>query len=390
MSRLSSLPVSLPPVSAPGNVVVSSDLAAEIVKKIQSLNEDSFVPDGVWRDSCAVTGTLRTFYGAASITRAWKDCLSLSKAINFQAAPVPPEEIRLPGGAFWVEVALNFETENTYSTALVSIIPDSTPANQGQAWKIWVLRTIVQQIKNAPRIDVYNPSVSNAHTEVAVSNNTSPRTSNQFTFDCVIVGAGQAGLDAAARCAAQQISYVVLDKEPRVGDSWRSRYDSARLHTTRDYTHLPYDRTFDESFPEYLGKDDLADAYEKYAQKMHLNVWLSSRLRSGHWNKTQQQWNLHVETDSEFREVVSKFVIMAIGPGGQIPVVPVFPGRVSLMRLSGSLSQLSSNIVLLTCHASRRRDFKEWFCTRRNTSRRRASPDVRVSWWVRPTQPMIL
>ncbi len=47
------------------------------------------------------------------------------------------------------------------------------------------------------------------------------------------VGAGQTGLQVAARFSQMNIKALVLDKIDRVGDNWRSRYSSLVLHTPR-------------------------------------------------------------------------------------------------------------------------------------------------------------
>jgi putative flavoprotein involved in K+ transport len=44
----------------------------------------------------------------------------------------------------------------------------------------------------------------------------------------VIVGGGQCGLALAARLQRMSVPYVVLDQNPRPGDSWRNRgFDDA-------------------------------------------------------------------------------------------------------------------------------------------------------------------
>lgn len=48
----------------------------------------------------------------------------------------------------------------------------------------------------------------------------------QSHFDCVIIGAGQAGLCVAGRLKALGVSFVVLEEYPEVGDNWKMRYDS--------------------------------------------------------------------------------------------------------------------------------------------------------------------
>jgi putative flavoprotein involved in K+ transport len=57
------------------------------------------------------------------------------------------------------------------------------------------------------------------------------RTGSEAGVDCVVVGAGPAGLAASAALTAQQVEHVVLERG-RVGETWRTqRWDSFRLNT---------------------------------------------------------------------------------------------------------------------------------------------------------------
>jgi len=46
----------------------------------------------------------------------------------------------------------------------------------------------------------------------------------------LLIGAGQSGLDAAARLKALNVPALVIDKNDRIGDSWRNRYEALCLH----------------------------------------------------------------------------------------------------------------------------------------------------------------
>ena len=45
-------------------------------------------------------------------------------------------------------------------------------------------------------------------------------------FDVIVVGGGQAGLSVGYHLAKRGFSFVILDAQDRIGDSWRQRWDS--------------------------------------------------------------------------------------------------------------------------------------------------------------------
>src|SRR5436190_1791872 len=57
--------------------------------------------------------------------------------------------------------------------------------------------------------------------------------------DTVIIGGGQAGLATGRELARRGSSFVILDASQRIGDAWRTRWDSLRLFTPAKYDGLP-------------------------------------------------------------------------------------------------------------------------------------------------------
>ena len=47
----------------------------------------------------------------------------------------------------------------------------------------------------------------------------------------VVIGGGQAGLSVGYHLARRGVPFVILEANPRIGDSWRRRWDSLRLFT---------------------------------------------------------------------------------------------------------------------------------------------------------------
>ncbi|MEK9721579.1 MAG: NAD(P)/FAD-dependent oxidoreductase, partial [Quisquiliibacterium sp.] len=57
---------------------------------------------------------------------------------------------------------------------------------------------------------------------------------------CVIVGAGQGGLALGARLRQLGVPTIIVERNPRAGDSWRNRYRALCLHDPVWYDHMPY------------------------------------------------------------------------------------------------------------------------------------------------------
>ena len=95
--------------------------------------------------------------------------------------------------------------------------------------------------------------------------------------DTVVVGASQSGLAAGYYLGRRGRSFVLLDARDRVGDAWRSRWDSLRLFTTARYDGLP-GMPFPSPRGSYPGKDDVADYLEAYAERFELPVETGCRV----------------------------------------------------------------------------------------------------------------
>jgi putative flavoprotein involved in K+ transport len=87
----------------------------------------------------------------------------------------------------------------------------------------------------------------------------------------IVVGGGQAGLAVGYHLARRGLSFVILDANERIGDSWRTRWDSLRLFTPARYDGLP-GMTFPAPGHAFPTKDEMADYLEAYAARFALPV----------------------------------------------------------------------------------------------------------------------
>ena len=97
------------------------------------------------------------------------------------------------------------------------------------------------------------------------------------TIDIVVIGGGQAGLSVGYHLARRGASFVVLDANQRIGDSWRKRWDSLRLFTPADFDGLAGMR-FPASPNAFPTKDEMGDFLEAYAARFRLPVRTGVRV----------------------------------------------------------------------------------------------------------------
>ena len=87
----------------------------------------------------------------------------------------------------------------------------------------------------------------------------------------MILGAGQTGLSTAYYLGRAGKACVVLDEHPRVGDQWRTRYDSLRLNTPAQYDGLP-GLAFPAAKHTFPTGREMGDYLEAYVARFELDV----------------------------------------------------------------------------------------------------------------------
>jgi putative flavoprotein involved in K+ transport len=135
-------------------------------------------------------------------------------------------------------------------------------------------------------------------------------------LDTVIIGGGQAGLAAGYHLAKRGVPFLILDAGERIGDSWRTRWDSLRLFTPAHFDGLPGMR-FPAPKWTFPTKGEFADYLQAYAVHFDLpvrtGVSVSGLRRNG---------DRYVVTSGE-RRFEADQVVVATG-AFRIPKVPGF------------------------------------------------------------------
>jgi cation diffusion facilitator CzcD-associated flavoprotein CzcO len=141
----------------------------------------------------------------------------------------------------------------------------------------------------------------------------------------LVLGAGHNGLAVAARLGALDVPTVVIEREPRIGDTWRKRYASLALHSTVFGDHLPY-LPLPPTWPAHTPKDKFADWLESYATLLDLNVWTSTTFLNGHFDADAERWAIRVRRgDGSIRVLHPRHFVVAGGLFG-VPKIPEIKG----------------------------------------------------------------
>lgn len=137
-----------------------------------------------------------------------------------------------------------------------------------------------------------------------------------------VIGAGPGGLAAAYALRARGIRAVVLERDDRVGASWRRHYDRLRLHTTRRLSALP-GLPMPRRFGRWVSRDDVVRYLEKYAEHHKLEIVTGVEVFRVERAPDGAGWLLHA---SGGRELTGAAVVVATGYN-HTPRLPQWPGR---------------------------------------------------------------
>ena len=141
------------------------------------------------------------------------------------------------------------------------------------------------------------------------------------SFEVVVIGAGQAGLEMGYFLARQSGRFVILDRADSLAAAWRDRWDSLTLFTPRRYNSLP-GLPFPGDPDGYPSRDEVIAYLEQYAERFELPIELNSAVR----RLTAENGRFVLEVDG--KTIEADQVVVATGPF-QTPYVPEVADRLS-------------------------------------------------------------
>ncbi|NDV98848.1 NAD(P)/FAD-dependent oxidoreductase [Salipiger sp. PrR002] len=148
------------------------------------------------------------------------------------------------------------------------------------------------------------------------------------TIDTLVIGAGQAGVAMSEHLGRAGIPHLVLEKD-RIAERWRSgRWDSLVANGPAWHDRFP-GMEFDGDGEAFIGKDGVADYFERYAEK------LGAPIRCGvevtRLQRLDGQAAFRVETSDGVIE--ARNVVSATGPFQRPVIPPVVPQDAPVTQL---------------------------------------------------------
>ncbi len=286
-----------------------------------------FRSDGYWRDLLALTWRLQTFRGPEAI------------GAGLRAAPAAGglHKLRLEGAAQpgqlgqfgeTIDALFTFETADALGCGVVHLTPSDQ--NGQRQYKALAALTSLSTLKAFPaKIGPHRERSYMRATQNGSKNWLDKRIEAARFEDrdpqVLVVGAGQAGLIVATELGQLGVDTLVIDREHRIGDSWRKRYHSLKLHNEAAMNHLPY-MPFPPTWPVYIPKDKLANWLEFYADAMELNVWTETTLVSASYDAASERWTVLLKREDGGERIMHpRHVVMATGISG-VPNIPAISG----------------------------------------------------------------
>jgi putative flavoprotein involved in K+ transport len=278
-----------------------------------------------WRDILAFTWDLHTTSGASAIAERMAHAATgmAPRGLKLAAGRTPPRLVKR-AGTDAIEAIFTFETRIGYCNGVVRLVSeDGKP-------RAWTLMTALDEIRGHE-----DPANGKRWQDVDWKRNFggenwADRRRRAIAYEerdpaVLVVGAAQAGLMVAARLSMLGVDTLAIDREKRIGDSWRRRYHALTLHNETRVNHFPY-MQFPRSWPVFVPKDMLANWFELYAEAMELNVWTATELTAATYDETAKRWTVNLKrADGSERIMHPRHVVFCNGVS-TIPKTPDLPG----------------------------------------------------------------
>lgn len=266
-----------------------------------------FAEDCYWRDLVAFTWNVKTMEGKAAIAAMLKATLESTKPFNWQVESASGSRSEP------IQAWFSFATSIGQGSGLFTLedgkcrtILTTLQSLDGHEEALGATRSM--GVRHGADRTRETWSERRAREEAAFGDSAEPY--------CLIIGGGQGGIMLGARLKQLGVPTVIVEKNPKAGNSWRNRYRSLVLHDPVWYDHLPY-IPFPAHWPVFTPKDKMGDWLEMYVKVMELSYWGGTECLSASFDEAEKRWTVKLLRDGKpitLRPAQLVFATGAYGP----------------------------------------------------------------------------
>jgi hypothetical protein len=204
---------------------IASEWFREFTSSVESANVDKtlslLVEDAYWRDILSLTWEYRTINGSADLRQFLEARLADAKLSKFVLESV--DFIQTDQG--WIQGLFAFEIGgHGGGTGVFRIVP--TPTGE---WKGINVFTNLESLKNFPE------KIGRHREPHPIRGKWGEKRRKEQEFEgvdphVIIIGGGHCGLQIAARLKCLDVPTLVVESDDRLGNRWRTRYDTLCLN----------------------------------------------------------------------------------------------------------------------------------------------------------------
>jgi cation diffusion facilitator CzcD-associated flavoprotein CzcO len=313
-----------------------------------------FQEDSHWRNLCGISWEIATFSGSRKLSDELCRRAREVGATGFEVDPglLTPRN-GVVAGQEVIEAIFRFSTVNGPGLGVVRLVPSCDDHALSKAWTI------------STSLDMEKISYARPQNIALVSHerdfgkpNWLEQRRAEIEFedrepDVLVVGGGHAGISAAVELKRIGLDTLVVDKQERIGDNWRLRYNGLKLHNKTPVNHLRY-MPFPPTWPDYIPKDKIANWLEAYVEGMEINFWTRTTFDGAEYDEASQSWTAKVRRgDGRVRMLRPKHIVMATSVSGtpnipKIATIENFGGEVlHSSRFSAGAAWRGKSVVVM-------------------------------------------
>jgi hypothetical protein len=300
-------------------------------EQIESAVDSLFMPKAVWNDHLALEWNYRSITGRNAISQYLFRNLKSSGLGNFEldtSSGLCPSVMSPDENVEWIRALLKFQINGAVGSAMVLLV--RVPGKEDGVAALLIYSEVEDINGYEPKINKTRDfSPRNLTPGRVYDHEKEPATDPSV----VIIGGGHGGLCLAAHLMVRGVECLVVEKDARIGDVWRNRYDFLRLWLPSALCELPY-LAYPENMPQYIPKQKFADWLEFYSKTLDLNVCTESTVDNVVYDEKKQIWTVSVVKSDKYVKILHPaHVVMASGYLGkgrpiEFPDMEKFAGEI--------------------------------------------------------------